>query len=135
MIKLAFCGIDCNYCPRYIATKSGKEKELKRVAQLWFKCGWRDKVVPSNEMICRGCRTANWCRYGIRECAMARKVENCGKCQDYPCDKIQKTFDNVEPYSKKCKEICSEGDFKLLAKAFFQKKKNLDGVNSNLKNK
>jgi len=128
MIKLAFCGNDCDFCLRYIATKSGSESELKRVAKLWFNCGWRDKLVPSNEMICRGCSSANWCRYGIRECAIEKKVENCGKYRGYPCDKIQKAFDNIKIYSKKCRIVCSKEDFKLMEKASFHKKKNLDRV-------
>ncbi len=122
MERLTFCGIDCNFCPRYIATKSGSEEKLKSVAGLWFKCGWRDKVVPANEMVCRGCLTMNWCRFGIRECAMERKMENCGKCRDYPCDKIHKAFENIDPYSKKAKKCVQQRNLNKCKMPFFSKK-------------
>jgi len=37
MVKLAFCGDDCNYCPRYNATLNQNEHKLREIAVLWKK--------------------------------------------------------------------------------------------------
>jgi hypothetical protein len=125
MLKLAFCGNDCNCCPRYIATRSNNEERLREVALLWAEIGWRDVVMPSIEMVCYGCNQANWCRYDIRECALKTQVDNCGECRDYPCEKILKVFEQTDIYSKKCEETLSRKDYECLCKAFFSKKANL----------
>lgn len=55
MQKLAFCGNDCTVCPRYTATLSGDVLRLKAVAKLWNQLGWRDTIVPQEEIMCYGC--------------------------------------------------------------------------------
>lgn len=128
MLKLAFCGNDCNNCPRYIATQTGSIERLKEVAALWYRVGYRDKIVPPEDMICRGCSSANWCSYTIRECALEKSVENCGKCKNYPCEKVLKIFERNELFAEKSKKICSKEEYECLQKAFFSKKENLDKV-------
>ena len=91
MLKLSYCGDDCNLCPRYIAAQSNSIEKLKEVAALWKKAGWRESIVPPEEMACNGCRTVKWCRYDdIRKCAKEKRIDNCGLCRDYPCKKIEK---------------------------------------------
>ena len=129
MLKLAFCGDDCNVCPRYIATQSGKTERLKEVATMWQRAGWRDAIVPHEEMICHGCALVKWCRYDdIRKCARENGIDNCGKCNNYPCKKIQKVFEQSDSYAKACKENCSKEDYECFHKAFFSKKEKLDRV-------
>ena len=64
MIKLACCGDDCNYCPRYVGTINNNENELKKAAEIWYKVGWRDNILLPDEMECFGCSSVKWCRYG-----------------------------------------------------------------------
>ena len=128
MLKLAFCGDDCNFCPRYIATQSGSEERLREAALLWKQAGWRDAISPPAEMVCYGCEQAERCTYNIRECALKRQVNNCGECKDYPCEKVLKAFERTDTYAKKCKEILSPKDYECLQKAFFSKRENLDKV-------
>ena len=45
--KITLCGDNCIECPRYNAHSA---EELKTVAELWYRVGWRVCVVP-NEMI------------------------------------------------------------------------------------
>lgn len=129
MLKLAFCGDDCNACPRYIATQSGDVEQLKEIAAMWNRAGWRETVLPPDQMICNGCASVKWCRYDkIRKCAQEKGIDNCGKCNDYPCKKIEKVFEQTESYAKLCKENCSKEDYERLHEAFFSKKKKLDSV-------
>ena len=128
MPGLGFCGDDCNYCPRYIATRSGDVERLKEVAALWKIIGWRDTIVSPEEMTCRGCSSVNRCTLGIRECALEKGIENCGKCNDYPCEKILKIFKENNLLADNCKELLSEKDNECFQKAFFDKKERLDRI-------
>jgi len=129
MLKLALCGDDCNACPRYIATRSGSLERLEEVATVWKRVGWRDAILPPEEMICHGCAPAKWCRYDdIRKCGQEKGVGNCGMCRNYPCEKIKKVFEQSESYARVCKEHCSKKDHECFLKAFFSKKENLDRV-------
>ena len=131
MLELAFCGDNCNVCPRYSATRSGDEEQLTQVTALWKKAGWRDEVVSSEEMACYGCAAVQWCRYDdVRKCAQAKGISNCGKCDNYPCEKITKVFKQTEDYAKQCKKNCSKEEYECLHKAFFSKKNRLDNVHA-----
>ena len=129
MTGLGFCGDDCNYCPRYIATRSGDVEQLKEVAALWKIIGWQDTIVSPEEMACHGCSSVNQCTLGIKECAIGKGVDNCGKCNDYPCEKILKIFKENNLLADNCKELLSKKDNKFFQKAFFNKKERLDSIN------
>ena len=40
--KITLCGDNCMECPRYNAHT---DEELQAVAELWYKVGWRERVV------------------------------------------------------------------------------------------
>lgn len=128
MLKLALCGNDCNTCLRYIATQSGDIEQLREVAAIWRRRGWRDHVVPPEEMVCYGCLSANWCRYSIRECALEKSVDNCGTCNDYPCDKVLEMFERAKSYAESMKEKCLKEEYEYLLQLAQSKKENLDRV-------
>jgi hypothetical protein len=133
---LGFCGDDCDVCQRYIATKSGDKEELRKVAVLWHKIGYRDRIVPPEELICHGC--SSWydrverpeCAFrAVQKCGLEKGVENCGKCENYACEKVMRVFDQVELSSRSIKGKCSKEEFEHLRKAFFSKRENLNRVN------
>ena len=126
MKKLAYCGNDCAVCPRYTATQSSDVMKLNEVAKLWNQLGWRDTIVSSEEIICNGCSSSNFCRYGIQPCATENAVDNCGKCQNYPCNLTFKSFEQTEIYAESVRRKCSDEEYQCLKIAFFSKKKNLD---------
>ncbi len=130
MPKLGFCGDDCESCPRYVATRSGDDAQLKKVAEMWKRVGWRNEVVSPEEIACHGCASAKWCRYDdIRQCGLEKGIDNCGACQAYPCDKMRKVFERTAVYARRCKQSFSKTDYDLFRKTFFLKKENLDKVN------
>lgn len=45
--RIALYGDNCIECPRYNAYG---EAELKNIAELWYKVGWRDRVVSNEEI-------------------------------------------------------------------------------------
>ena len=132
MLKIAYCGDDCNYCPRYLATQSGDEKRLKEVASIWQMIGWRDAAEPPEKLTCYGCASLEICELGIRECVIEKGLDSCGKCTDYPCEKLLKIFENNKKEANICKGIFSKEDYYLFHKAFFSKKARLDKIHREL---
>ena len=129
MAYIAYCGDDCESCPRYTATKSNDVRELEEAAILWEKAGYHDRLVPPEEMICHGCLSLEQCFYDdIRECARGRGIRNCGECNEYPCDRISGVFEKSSSYAAQCKEILSTDEYECLNQAFFSKKDRLDAI-------
>lgn len=126
MNKMASCGNDCFACPRYVATQSGDVIRLKEIAELWNRLGWRDKAVSPSEIMCYGCSSSNFCRYGIQRCASEKIVDNCGNCKDYPCELTFRSIEMTQMYVKNIKGKCTEEEYQWFKIAFFSKKENLD---------
>jgi hypothetical protein len=136
MIKIAFCGDDCSFCPRYNATLNQNEHKLREIAILWKTIGWRENIDPPETLVCYGCDTFNGtCEYNVRECCIEKNNENCGKCESYPCDRIENAFEITRNNVEKYKDILSKEDYEIFVKAFFSKKDNLDKVNCEFKNR
>ncbi len=121
--KITLCGDNCFACPRYMAKS---DEELKAVAELWRRVGWRDKEVPAEEMRCAGCSSHKQCTYHLVECVAEHKAQKCNQCSNYPCQKISDMLARSEQYQKKAKEVCSEAEYRQLESAFFDKKRNLE---------
>ena len=135
MTEIGYCGDNCSSCPRYIATVTNDTEKMKEAALMWKRVGWRDTVLSIDEIKCGGCKSVDWCRYNdIRECAIDRKLSNCGECDCYPCDRIDSVFRKTASYARQCEKIFAKEDFAILSKAFFTKKKILDEIIQNSKN-
>ncbi len=70
---ITLCGDDCLKCPRYNAKT---DDELDAIAELWYRIGWRESVLPAAEMRCGGCSPEKKCTYGLVECTASHNVEN-----------------------------------------------------------
>ncbi len=126
---IAACGNDCARCPRFLPKT---DNELHNTAMLWYKIGYRDHVITNDEISCNGCKKENWCRYEIISCTSKKNINNCGECDEYPCIKISKAFEKTMEFEPKCREICTDEEYKIMSKAFFEKKKNLDDMFLNI---
>lgn len=62
---------------------------MKENAQLWYRIGWRERVVPNEEIACTGCSSHKQCTYQLVECTKAHNVEKCSLCEEFPCVKIR----------------------------------------------
>lgn len=119
---ITLCGDNCNECPRYNAHS---EDELKNVAELWYKVGWRNTIVSNEEIRCTGCSSHKQCTYKLVECTKTHNVRKCNQCGEYPCDKIKAMLKRSAEYQRKCKEVCTKAEYSILEKAFFNKENNL----------
>ena len=113
--RITLCGDNCIECPRYNAYSKA---ELRKVAELWYRVRWR-------EIVCAGCSSHKVCTYGLVDCTEKHGVEKCNQCKEFPCDKIMDMLNRSKKYQKKCKEVCSEEEYRALEKAFFDKEDNL----------
>jgi len=124
------CGDDCNKCPRYMGTLINNSRALGRVAEIWFRMGWRDRILPPDELRCNGCISVKSCAYGIKECCSEKKIDNCGYCDGMPCDRLKKMFAGAEGARKIIKalledEIIKKEECEMLNKAFWIKEERL----------
>jgi hypothetical protein len=123
------CGDSCLDCPRYIATRSGSTEKLEHVKAWWVRLGLRNPAFPVKDMACPGCRPENACAYPeVRTCALERGIGNCGLCEAYPCGLIAAVFERTEGLRRRAVAVCKAEELKILDKAFFLKRQNLDRI-------
>ena len=120
--KISLCGNDCLKCPRYLAKT---DAELAAVAELWHRAGWRDSVLPPDEMRCDGCSSHKSCTYRLVDCVAEHGVERCGRCAEFPCDKINSMLERSEASKSRCAEVCTPEEFRSLEESSFRKLENL----------
>lgn len=120
--KITLCGDNCLMCPRYNAHSN---EQLKYVAELWFKLGWRDTIVSNNEIKCSGCSSHKSCTYGLVACTRKHSVEKCNQCKEFPCDKITDMLNRSKVYKEQCEKICTTEEYQILKDSFFNKEENL----------
>ncbi len=83
--SVAFCGLFCESCGVYIATKNNDEKELERIAKMM--------KTTKEEILCKGCRSdvlsphCRNCEY--KKCAKEKGLLNCEECTDFPCNQLR----------------------------------------------
>lgn len=99
---------------------------MKQVASLWKKLGYRNDIESAEKMACYGCSSSTWCRYGVKECALENKVDNCGRCNKYPCDRTDNMFQRAFNHAQQMKKLCSAEEYEFMLNAVKDKKYNLD---------
>lgn len=95
--KITLCGGNCIECPRYNAHS---DEELRNVAELWYRVGWRDHVVSNEEIRCEGCSSHKQCTYHLVECTKEHNVDKCNQCAEFPCEKISSMLERSKAYHK-----------------------------------
>lgn len=89
---IARCGLLCNECPAYIATKTNDDELRRQTAAQWSEAYGHD--IPPEAVNCVGCLPQEGAHIGhcaeceIRSCAESKNVSNCGVCPDYNCERM-----------------------------------------------
>ena len=94
---ISMCGLDCATCPAYLATLHDSDDERRKTAETWSKM-YGHEIKPG-DINCMGCLSpgdihlAHCSECEMRKCGLEKKVVNCGRCGDYPCEKLSKLFE------------------------------------------
>lgn len=82
----AYCGLDCEKCDAYIATKNDDQELRTKTAAKWSELN--NVHITSEQINCEGCRIDGvktvFCDSlcPIRQCALKRDMETCGNCPE-----------------------------------------------------
>jgi hypothetical protein len=104
----AYCGLVCNTCPIYLATRESDPKKKRQMrVEIAQKINelYKEKMRAEDVTDCDGCmiedgRLFSGChKCEIRKCARGKVIENCAYCDEYPCKQLKKFFDS-EPDAK-----------------------------------
>ena len=114
------CGDNCSYCPRHTAQTN---EELQTAAELWHKAGLSGTVMSLEKIKCIGCEKHDRC--SLRKCLKQRGIKACNQCSDFPCEKINAMLKKSRVTQERCKAVCSDSEYSILHKAFFEKETNL----------
>ncbi|RJO71130.1 MAG: DUF3795 domain-containing protein [Myxococcales bacterium] len=97
--KTAYCGIDCELCPTFQATRNDDDAARTKTAEEWSRM-FKAEIRPEH-INCDGCKSEtgrlffHCTQCGIRACAGAKGHETCADCEDYGCDKLMGILDVV----------------------------------------
>jgi hypothetical protein len=88
---IAYCGINCLKCHAYKATRNENNEELEKIAKRW---GQNDQTIYTVQDIeCKGCNSKLLNKHcyvcEIRACGKEKQLSNCGKCDQFVCDKLR----------------------------------------------
>lgn len=83
---IAYCGLDCEKCDAYIATKNNDQALREKTAKLWSELN--NATILPEHINCEGCRMNGkktvFCDSlcAIRQCALKKGVATCGDCPE-----------------------------------------------------
>jgi hypothetical protein len=98
---IAYCGLVCQTCPIYLATRVESQEERERMrAEIAQLCQGQYGMAYEPEDItdCDGCqadegRLFSACKdCAIRKCARQRGLESCAFCDEYVCERLDAFF-------------------------------------------
>src|SRR5512145_1246805 len=132
-MKISVCGDVCDECPRYKATLTNDTARLEQLAELWFRLGFRDKILPPEELKCSGCHKEKACSHQLIGCEHLKGISNCGECTHFPCEKISVVFRKTADTDLLCRRKCSPDEYNEVVKAFFIKEQLLTDIHEKMK--
>ncbi len=105
--KLAYCGINCEECPVFIATVNNDNELREKTAQEWSDV-YKDYLamlgmngLKPEDMNCRGCwserdRFMGSMSCPMRKCSQERDLTTCAGCNDYEiCDMLKGFYSTI----------------------------------------
>ncbi len=108
---IGYCGLDCDQCGAFIATRNNDDALRIKVAGEWSK-QYNAPIKPEH-INCTGCQSAGiktfYCDQlcEIRKCAMKRSVSTCAKCTEFSCSLVEEVLRNA-PEARKTLEMLKE---------------------------
>jgi hypothetical protein len=98
---IAYCGLLCDTCPIHRATlETDKSRQASMRMDIVAVCNekYGMKLSLADVTDCDGCHTDTGRLFSacmaceIRKCAKRKELESCAACTDYPCEILEKFF-------------------------------------------
>ena len=109
-VELAYCGLDCEKCPAFIATANDDDALRQKTAKDWSslyaeiltQVGIVEDLKPG-DINCRGCRSeavhfVGCMKCPIGECSQGRRFSTCASCSEYDTCELLKGFYSMAPH-------------------------------------
>jgi hypothetical protein len=100
---IAYCGIQCDKCDTFIATKHDDNTKRQEIASKWSK-QFNSEFTP-DQINCVGCKSEDgplffYCSScEIKKCATQKGVLTCAHCEDFGCETLEQ-FLQLSPENK-----------------------------------
>ena len=109
---ISICGLLCNECGAFIATRNNSDEKRAEVAELWSQ-QYNQNIKPE-DINCDGCTLdgkrlfvhSKSCK--IRKCGKEKAVKNCALCDEYACEKLGEFFKKAPDAGRRLNEIRSK---------------------------
>jgi len=107
---IGFCGLNCEECSVFIATKNNDNELRQKTAKEWsglYSEYLENKNLMPEDINCQGCHSRRDIFFGckncvIRDCCKEKQLKTCADCSDYEsCDKLNGFFSVPEHKSAK----------------------------------
>jgi hypothetical protein len=133
---ISACGFRCDLCGAFAGNLAGPGDQ-RDVAAEWKK--FYDIDMAPDRIICDGCRNgvvegrelpARDCR--TRTCVAERELENCGHCEEYPCERLDSVMGDVERTREKFEGSISEEERRKFFEPY-RARRNFEEIRMNLR--
>ncbi|MDK2951728.1 MAG: hypothetical protein PWQ77_1393 [Kosmotogales bacterium] len=103
MNRVSYCGLLCSECEIYKASIENDSALKEKLAKEFDS---EDFHLEKKDILCFGCsgneeeifKFCDVCE--IRKCGIKREIVNCGQCEEYYCELLNKPF-QMNPENKK----------------------------------
>ena len=93
---LSYCGLNCEECEAFVATKDNDEILKEKVANKWSKL--YGKELKQENISCYGCKSdgqkgqycGKMCK--VSKCCIGKDFETCAQCESFVCEDLQEIF-------------------------------------------
>ena len=96
---IAYCGLDCEQCEAFIATRNNDDALRVKVAEKWARLA--NAPIKPEHINCTGCQSSGVKTYycdqlcEIKKCAVIKSVATCADCSDFSCSLIEEFLRNA----------------------------------------
>ncbi len=98
MENRGYCGLNCENCDVFIATKNDDKNLREKLAK---DCQEMQQFnIEAKDVNCSGCKSdgvrfvyCSGCE--MRSCNIAKGYESCAECKEYPCEHEANLIDHV----------------------------------------
>ena len=85
----SYCGLDCEQCEAFIATRNNDDALRAKVAAAWAK--QTHAPIKPEHINCTGCQSTGaktfYCDQlcEVKKCSVQKAFSTCAECSDFPC--------------------------------------------------